>query len=112
MKVAERRHLPLGSASHTVAGSNPISSDQRGFRAALQDRQFVVRQVADAELLMNTDHSHGVPMGFLRDLCDRARISASSAEVGRPNCWPKTGQTVMINCRVAASARVGNLPGA
>ncbi len=35
VKVAERLRVPLGSASHTVSGSNQISSDPRSLCAAL-----------------------------------------------------------------------------
>ena len=43
LKVAGRPRRPRGGASHSVSGSNQITSDPRCLRAALKDRQFVVR---------------------------------------------------------------------
>ena len=54
-KVAGRPRRPRGAASHSVSGPNQITSDPRCLRAALQDRQLVVRQVGDAGLLIPGD---------------------------------------------------------
>ena len=52
LKVAGRTRRPRGTASHSVSGSNQTSNELRCLRAALQDRQFVVRSVTGAGLLI------------------------------------------------------------